>query len=228
LWTCLFAFDANGDGSLDLVAGNKGLNTQLKAPVILIYDDFDNNGTKDPLIAYRFDNRFYPMASRDDFLSQLPGFKKRFISYQHYANTPFEKLLTEGQIKKAVRYNAETLATQIFINNGKGQFSSGKLPVEIQYSIVSDIISGDWNKDGHIDLIFVGNEGYQRVKFGKTDANKGQVLLGDGRGTFKYVNQSTSNLYLTGDTKKIYSLQNGQLLFLRNNEYPLLYNLSPH
>jgi len=228
LWTCLFAFDANGDGSLDLVAGNKGLNTQLKAPVTLIYDDFDNNGTKDPLIAYRFDNRFYPMASRDDFLSQLPGFKKRFISYQHYANTPFEMLLTEGQIKKAVRYNAETLATQIFINNGKGQFSSGKLPVEIQYSIVSDIISGDWNKDGHIDLIFVGNEGYQRVKFGKTDANKGQVLLGDGRGTFKYVNQSTSNLYLTGDTKKIYSLQNGQLLFLRNNEYPLLYNLSPH
>jgi hypothetical protein len=226
LWTCLFAFDANGDGFLDLVAGNKGLNSQLKAPVTLHYGDFDDNGTKDPLIAYRFDNRLFPMASRDDFLSQLPAFKKRFNSYDAYAKTPFEKLLTDRQIKMAAKYDAETLTTQLFLNNGNGKFSLKKLPVEIQYSTVSAVISGDWNKDGHVDLILAGNDSYQRVKFGKIDANKGQVLLGDGKGFFRYVRPAMSNLYLSGDTKKIFSLQNGQLLFLRNNQYPLLFKLS--
>ena len=225
-WHCIEAFDANGDGLTDLIAGNKGLNTQLKAPVTLFYDDFDANGTKDPIMGYSYNNKLYPMASRDDLLSQLPGFKKRFITYEAYAKTSFNDLLTDKQRKNAQYYEVETLETQLFLNNGKGQFTIGKLPIEAQYSTVSAIISGDWNKDGNVDIILAGNDSYQRVKFGKMDANKGQVFLGNGNGTFRYLSQSKSNLNISGDTRIIYYLQNGAFIFLRNNDFPLFYKVN--
>lgn len=224
-WNCLLVLDANNDGKLDLVAGNKGLNTQLKAPVVLLYNDFDANGTKDPLMAYQYGDRLYPMLSRDDVLSQLPGFKKRFISYEAYSKTSFKDLLTVKQVENAQFFEAETLETQLFLNKGKGQFTIGKLPIEAQFSTISAIISGDWNKDGNTDIILAGNDSYQRVKFGKIDANKGQVFLGKGDGTFHYLSQSKSNLNIPGDTKNMYSLQNGYLLFLRNNDFPLIYKI---
>jgi hypothetical protein len=225
-WHCIEAFDANGDGLTDLIAGNKGLNTQLKAPVTLFYDDFDANGTKDPIMGYSYNNKLYPMASRDDLLSQLPGFKKRFITYEAYAKTSFDDLFTDKQRKNAQYYEVETLETQLFLNNGKGQFTIGKLPIEAQYSTVSAIISGDWNKDGNVDIILAGNDSYQRVKFGKMDANKGQVFLGNGNGTFRYLSQSKSNLNISGDTRIIYYLQNGAFIFLRNNDFPLFYKVN--
>ena len=100
--------DANNDGKLDLIAGNKGLNTQMKAPVTLLYDDFDANGTKDPLMAYQYGDKLYPMLSRDDVLSQLPGFKKRFVTYETYAKTSFSDLLTAKQRENAQYFEVET------------------------------------------------------------------------------------------------------------------------
>ena len=225
-WNCLEAFDANKDGKIDLMVGNKGLNTQLKTPVTLLYDDFDANGTKDPIMAYSYNYILYPMASRDDLLSQLPGFKKRFTTYEAYSNTSFNDLLSVKQRKNAQYFEAETLETQLFLNMGKGEFKIGNLPLEAQYSTVSAIISGDWNKDGNMDIILAGNDSHQRVKFGKMDANKGQVFLGKGNGTFQYVSPSKSNLNIEGDTRKIYFLQNGKLIFLRNNDFPVLYQLN--
>jgi hypothetical protein len=197
----------------------------MKAPVTLLYDDFDANGTKDPLMAYQYGDRLYPMLSRDDVLSQLPAFKKRFISYEAYTKTSFNDLLTTKQRENAQYFEAETLETQLFLNKGKGQFTIGKLPIEAQFSTISAIISGDWNKDGKIDFLLAGNDSYQRVKFGKIDANKGQIFFGKGKGGFQYLPQSKSNLNIPGDSKNVYFLQNGNLLFLRNNDFPLMYKL---
>lgn len=76
-----------------------------------------------------------------------------------------------------------------------------------------------------MDIILAGNDSYQRVKFGKMDANKTQIFLGDGKGGFQYLPQSKSNLNIPGNTRKIHFLQNGTLLFFRNNDFPLMYKL---
>jgi hypothetical protein len=226
-WNCLHVLDVNHDGFSDVIAGNKGLNTRLKEPLSLIYHDFDGNGTADPLMAYSFGEVLYPMASRDDLLNQLPAFKKRFISYEAYANTNFKDLLNLGKGQTPRKYHADILATQIFINHGKGTFVEGTLPLEAQYTTVNAIVSGDWNRDGNIDFILAGNDAYQRVKFGKIDAGKGQLFLGNGDGTFRYLSQEKSRLHIPGNTRNIYSLQNGGLLFLRNNDVPLIYHGYP-
>ena len=109
--------------------------------------------------------------------------------------------ITNKQKRQQVR--CRNLSTQLFINEGKGQFSLGKLPIEAQFSA---IISGDWNEDGNVDIILAGNDSYQRVKFGKIDANKGQIFLGNGKGGFQYLPQSKSNLNIPGNTRKIHFL----------------------
>ncbi|MEJ0083362.1 MAG: hypothetical protein WDM78_20975 [Puia sp.] len=50
-WNVILPVDLNNDGQIDLIAGNLGLNSRLKAndkePVRLYYYDFDGNGKQD-------------------------------------------------------------------------------------------------------------------------------------------------------------------------------------
>ncbi len=63
-WNSILAADFDGDGDLDLVIGNAGLNTQFKAsekePLTLYYKDFENKGTMDPVLCYYIDGISYP------------------------------------------------------------------------------------------------------------------------------------------------------------------------
>ncbi|MBS1577004.1 MAG: VCBS repeat-containing protein, partial [Bacteroidetes bacterium] len=69
-WNRIYADDFDGDGDTDIVVGNLGLNTQLKAsgkePLTLYYKDFDGNGSVDPVLCYYVQGVSYPFNSRDD------------------------------------------------------------------------------------------------------------------------------------------------------------------
>jgi hypothetical protein len=55
-WQSLTVTDMNEDGQLDIIAGNFGLNSRLKAseqePVSMYVNDFDNNGRAEQVITY--------------------------------------------------------------------------------------------------------------------------------------------------------------------------------
>ena len=54
----------DNDGDKDLVAGNWGLNSQLRAnaeePATLVWKDFDNNGSLDIFLCYYLQGKSYP------------------------------------------------------------------------------------------------------------------------------------------------------------------------
>jgi hypothetical protein len=58
--------DVDNDGDVDLVAGNLGLNSRLKAsdtqPVRLYINDFDDNGNKEQIMTYYLDNKGNPFC----------------------------------------------------------------------------------------------------------------------------------------------------------------------
>ncbi len=60
-WNFILPVDLNHDGNIDLIAGNLGLNSRLKAsenePVRLYYNDFDDNGKKEQILTYYLDGR---------------------------------------------------------------------------------------------------------------------------------------------------------------------------
>ncbi len=55
-WHTIVAKDLNGDGNMDFVLGNHGLNSFFKAsadkPVTMYVNDFDLNGSVEQIICY--------------------------------------------------------------------------------------------------------------------------------------------------------------------------------
>ena len=75
------------------------------------------------------------------------------------------------------------------------------LPMQAQFSVVTNILSGDYNGDGKKDLLLLGNHSDNRLKIGCIDASYGCLLAGDGKGGFNYVTQPVSGLNIKGDVK---------------------------
>ncbi|MDJ1506697.1 VCBS repeat-containing protein [Xanthocytophaga agilis] len=208
-WNKIHATDFDKDGDLDFVAGNLGLNSQIKVsvnkPASIYYRDFDDNGTLDPILCYYVGDVSYPMASRDDMLEQIPVLRKKFTNYATYSTAQITNFFTEDLLKTTQVHKAER-AESVYIENTGSKLILKPLPIEAQYAPIYAILSEDVNQDSKPDLILAGNLSTTRVKFGKYDASYGLLLLGDGKGYFTSVPPSQVGLYLKGDIRCLQTL----------------------
>ncbi|MEO8171818.1 MAG: VCBS repeat-containing protein [Sediminibacterium sp.] len=206
-WNCVTVADVNGDGKPDLIAGNMGLNSNIKAdathPARLYVADFDNNGQSECIpVYYKPDGKAYPYYLKDEMESQLPGLKKKFLRYDVYAGKTIEEILTGEQIKKATVLTVEQTQTSIFINDGRGNFSMQALPVMTQLSPVYSIAVSDLNGDGKKDLFMSGNFYGLKPQTGRFDASYGTALISDGQ-HFKYHTPAETGLFIKGEARDI-------------------------
>jgi hypothetical protein len=223
-WNKIIAADFDGDGDLDLVIGNQGLNSQFSAsekePLTLYYKDFDGNGIIDPIFCYYIGGRSYPAASRDDLTQEIPSLKKKFIEYHTYADATISDLFTPEQLKDARMLKAEILSSVYLENKGDSGFTKKDLPQEAQYGPVYAISAIDVDHDGKKDLVLAGGNQWTRIRFGRYRANHGVLLLNAGKGDFRYVPQGTSGLNLRDDIRGVLDLRSAdttRLFFGVNN-----------
>ena len=62
----------------------------------IYFNDFDGNGSVDPVFCYYIDGVSYPAASRDDLTDQLPLQKKKFLRYSDYSTATISDLLVRS------------------------------------------------------------------------------------------------------------------------------------
>jgi hypothetical protein len=203
-WFSLAFADVNGDGEPDLIAGNLGLNSQIhasaKEPAEMYAMDVDNNGSVDPFFNFYVQGKSYPFVSRDELNEQIYPMRRRFSSYAGYADATMAEILSPAELAKAQKLTANETKTMLYINQ-HGKFKAAELPVQAQFSVVSQVLTGDFDHDGSTDILLLGNHSDNRLKLGSIDANYGCLLKGDGKGGFKYVDQSASGLSIIGDVK---------------------------
>ena len=223
LWHSLLVDDLNKDGLKDLVIGNLGLNTHVKAsqdqPLTLYYADFDNNGTVDPLFTYFENGQNELLPTLDGIRLQIPNIASRFSSHKDYAGAKISDLFRDTRLEEATKLEAGYLETSLFVGSKEGVFSRSPLPVEAQFSPVFELQSVDYNQDGNLDLILAGNTNEAQIQFGKHDASHVMLFKGRGDASYAYVPQPVSGFKIREAVRQIVPLN--QTLVFGLNRAPL-------
>ncbi|OJV18302.1 MAG: RNA-binding protein [Dyadobacter sp. 50-39] len=227
-WNTVETADFDGDGDMDIVAGNLGLNTRLKAtqqkPVDMYVRDFDNNGVVKQIITCPDETGVsYPMVVRPDLLRAMPSLKKKFVKYEQYAGKTIEEVLDPADLSKAVKKEVYTAESAILRNDQKGAaFTFLPLPTEAQLSPIYSIIPTDYNHDGKVDLIVAGNFYDVLPEIGRYDAMKG-LLLQNVNGNFVVRIPSETGFWAEDQVRVMRQLRQGQLIIGKNNDKVQVY-----
>jgi hypothetical protein len=226
-WNCITAADFDGDGDIDFIAGNHGLNSRFKAsekkPVSMYVSDFDNNGTVEQVICQYDGDKSYPLALKHDLTGQIPGLEKKYPKYEMYKDQQITDIFTPEQLKNSVHVDAFLLETSLFLNDGSGKFTRKPLPAEVQFSPVFAAEAADYNGDGKTDLLLGGNLFNVKPEVGRYDASYGNFLSGDGKGGFTNVPTKVSGFHLDGEIRDIMEVNTakGKILVIARSNDPV-------
>ena len=218
LWGSVAAADFDQDGDMDLVAGNMGKNTLLRAnakqPVEVLHGDVDGNGVYDVFPFVYFQSAAgtpvsAPLFGKDDVHKQLNSTRQRWVYYKDYGQVTQEDFFTEKEKPKVAKLAITENASMFIENLGEGRFKAKALPEMAQLSSINGMQILDINGDGYLDILFVGNNFANEVAMGRYDASNGGVLLGNGKG-FTYAHNS--GVIVPADAKSLVGIQVGSSL----------------
>lgn len=231
-WNTVEVADFDNDGDFDIMAGNWGLNTRLhptiKEPVRLYRADFDNNDQVDPIVTYFYNGQESTIATKDEMVKQLPYLNKKFLSYTAFAKANIEELLGKDELQNSEVKEAYEFASIYFENNGNNTFKSHTLPFLVQASTVHDIFVEDFNNDGYLDALLVGNNYEISTQLGQLDSSHGVLLINDQKGGFAVAqhekfnisgaSRSIENINIKDQPYYMVSRNNDTLLFLKSSD----------
>jgi hypothetical protein len=223
-WNAMLATDVDNDGATDIVAGNLGLNSRLRAsvdkPVRLFVSDLDANGSTEPVITYYNEGVPYPFVGKDPLVRQVPSLKKKYIRYDAFARVRIEDLVPDFGL--AVQRKAVNFASTVFLRRGE-KFRPEPLPAEAQWFPLMALCGTDVDGDGIRDLLAVGNRYEVQPEYGRYDAGYGVVLLGRGDGSF--IPPANSGFHVPGQARDLLRIsvsRGSELLFVARNNASLL------
>lgn len=221
-WNFMKPFDFDNDGDLDILVGNLGENSRLRAsaeePIRLYINDFDKNGTTDQVLTYYLGNEEVIFANKKEAEKQFPYFKKKFIYAKDFAKAKIVDLLGEENLKTSKILDANYFDNAILVNDGKGNFVLKYLPFNAQFApyYTAEII--DANHDNLLDVLLMGNFYDCNIQMGRYDADFGTLLINKGNNNFEKA--QLNGLVIKGQVRRSKTLNiNGKpcIVLAKNN-----------
>ena len=226
-WNFILPCDIDNDGDVDLIAGNLGLNSRLKAsvdePVKLYYNDFDDNGKKEQVLTYYVGGKQIPFASKAELEKQIPLLKKKFLYAGDFAEASLAELFGSDKLEKAEVLTADYFSNAVLINNGNLQFETRALPWQAQLTSFKDAVIVNANNDNLPDILMMGNYYENNIEMGRYDADFGTILVNKGKGQF--LAESINGLQIKGQVRHIKKINLGKqeaYVLARNNDSAMI------
>lgn len=223
-WNFASVKDYDGDGDIDILAGNLGKNAKLKPthqqPVRMYVNDFDDNGQIEQVLTYYLNDREIPFANHMELTKQLTVLKKEYIYAKDLAQASLPQLFGQQQLNQATRWEANYFASAYYENLGDLKFKLHPLPDRLQFSPLYAALNDA--KAPNQSPLLAGNFYDCNIEMGRYDADYGNWLVIYEQGNMR---TAPSELPLTGQVKKMaYLTIKGRRCFIiaRNDEKLLI------
>jgi hypothetical protein len=204
-WNGVNVGDFDGDGRMDIVASNWGLNTKYRAsrehPLKIYYGNLDGRERVDIVEAY-YDEKMkmeVPGRDLDAIASAVPWIREKYATYESYGRAGIEEIYADKR-QKMKHLEATTLSTMIFLNRSD-HFEARSLPQEAQLSPAFAVCVGDYDGDGHEDVFLSQNFFAVSPDQSRCDAGRGLWLKGDGTGILVAVPGQESGIKVYGEQR---------------------------
>ena len=182
-WFSITAGDFDDDGDQDYVFGNLGNNNKFhpseKKPLYIYAKDFDDNGSFDVAMSKINNGKLVPVRGKECSSEQNPFLLDKIGTYKEFASLGMEDIYGEEKLNDAFKLVAHNFESIYVENLGSGKFKTSTLSNEAQMGPTLSLISGDFNKDGNLDIMGIGNIYDAEVETIRYDSNFGYVLLGN-------------------------------------------------
>lgn len=222
-WNKILVEDIDGDGDMDIVAGNLGLNYKFHAstekPFHVYTHDFDNNGTEDIMLAKYYNNKQVPVRGKGCTAQQMPYLKEKIKTYNEFASKDIGGIIGDN-FSESLHYEVTEFQSGIFVNEGLGQFYFKAFPIEAQSAPINSILFKDFDGDNINDFLMAGNNHQSEVETTRADAGIGIFLKGTNNGEFSYVPNRNTGIYIDNDVRALAylkTIQGHQILVINNN-----------
>ncbi len=204
-WNGITTGDLTGNGRMDIVATNWGLNhlyaSATGGEAFIFYEDFSGMGTNTVIESYRDEaGRFLPRRNFEMLSRNPPFIRNTARTFTNYAQMGLPEILGRP-LETFDRAEATQFAHILFLQDEAGRFHPQALPQEAQFAPAFEPIIADFTGDGNEDVFLSQNFFAYIPETPRSDAGRGLLLHGDGSGNLIPVPGQVSGILVHGEQR---------------------------